>query len=158
MIVFDLHCEAGHVFEAWFGSSQDYEDQRARQLVHCPICDSPAVSKAPMAPAISAKSNQRSDAPTTTAVATGPQASATGDPATMKALMEAMADYQRKVEENCDWVGDRFAEEARALHFGESERDRGIYGEASLEDARALAEEGIAIAPLPFRGKKASDA
>lgn len=156
MIVFDLHCAAGHIFEAWFGSSQDYETQRARQLVRCPMCESAEISKAPMAPAVPAKSNQRSSAPVETEAT--PQASATGDPATMKALMEAMADYQRKVEENCDYVGDRFAEEARALHFGERPADRGIYGEASLDDARALAEEGIEIAPLPFRGKKATDA
>lgn len=156
MIVFDLHCDAGHVFEAWFGSSQDYEDQRARELVRCPLCDSHEISKAPMAPAVPAKSNQRNEraAP----AATAPVASATGDAETMKALMEAMGEYQRKVEENCDWVGDRFAEEARALHFGEKTRNRGIYGEASLEDARALAEDGIDIAPLPFRARKASDA
>ena len=157
MIVFDLHCDAGHVFEAWFGSSQDYEAQRARELVRCPMCDSAAISKAPMAPAVPAKSNQRTamvESPPDTA----PVASATGDAATMKALMEAMGEYQRKVEENCDWVGDRFAEEARALHFGEKTSARGIYGEATLEDARALAEDGIEIAPLPFRARKSSDA
>ena len=156
MIVFDLHCAAGHIFEAWFGSSQDYEAQRARALVRCPMCDSHEISKAPMAPAVPAKSNQRSASEVETKSTA--LASATGDAATMKALMEAMGEYQRKVEENCDWVGDRFAEEARALHFGEATRARGIYGEATLEDARALAEDGIEIAPLPFRARKNSDA
>ena len=132
MIVFDLRCaSAGHVFEAWFGSSDDYADQQARALVSCPICGDPSVDKAPMAPAVPAKGSS----------APGPDE--------MKQMLSALAQIQKKLVEGSDWVGDRFASEARAIHLGEAEA-RQIHGRASKADADSLVEEGIPVAPLPF--------
>ncbi len=151
MIVFDLSCSHGHVFEAWFSSSADFEAQRERKLVACPVCDDSHIEKAPMAPAVGLKSNQRADRPATAQT----PAAATPDP---KALMAALAAFQRTVEQNCDYVGTRFADEARALHLGERATERGIYGETTVDEAKALHEEGIEIMPLPFRPRTRSDA
>jgi hypothetical protein len=134
MIVFDLKCgAAGHVFEAWFGSSEDYEAQKARGLVSCPLCGDGDIAKAVMAPQVAAKGNQ-SDAPS---------------PAAMKKMLADMAGLQRRMLENSEHVGDRFPDEARAIHLGEAEA-RAIHGRASKEDAQSLAEDGIPVAPLPF--------
>lgn len=151
MIVFDLRCDTGHRFEAWFGSSADYDDQRARGLLACPLCDSHAVEKAVMAPAVAPKGNRRSETPAGTAAAMLP---AHPDHA---ALAAKLAELKRAVESSCDWVGDRFAAEARAIHEGEAEA-RGIYGKATPDEVRALHEDGIEVAPLPFRPREASDA
>ncbi|MDO9489909.1 MAG: DUF1178 family protein, partial [Sphingomonadaceae bacterium] len=124
MIVFDLRCAHAHVFEAWFGSSDDYEGQRTRGLVACPICGDTDVAKAAMAPAVPAKGNR---APSAGSAST-PQPVAAHPPEMVKAMLAAMAEVQAKVEANCDYVGDRFADEARAIHHGERE-SRGIYGE-----------------------------
>jgi len=133
MIVFDLRCAAqGHVFEAWFGSSEDYEEQRARGLVQCPICGELGVDKAPMAPGVPAKGNAP-DAP----------------PEAMKAMLAKLAEAQDRMLEKSDFVGERFPDEARAIHLGEAET-RSIHGRASPADAKSLAEEGIPISPLPF--------
>ena len=134
MIIFDLRCAAqGHVFEAWFGSSEDYESQRARGLVSCPVCGASEVDKAPMAPAVGRKGNQAEAA----------------QPGTVKKLMAEMAMMQRKLLEQSDFVGDRFPDEARAIHLGEAEA-RAIHGRASRADAESLLDEGIPVAPLPF--------
>ncbi|MDQ4088353.1 MAG: DUF1178 family protein [Pseudomonadota bacterium] len=134
MIVFDLKCAAqDHVFEAWFGSTGDFEAQQARGLVSCPICGSPDVAKAPMAPRVGAKGNRHPDA--------SPQA--------MKAVLAEMAGLQKKLLEKSDFVGDRFPDEARAIHLGEAQA-RAIHGRASREDAERLVDEGIPVAPLPF--------
>ena len=133
MIVFDLRCPAGHVFEAWFGSSADYDDQQARGLVACPICGAPEIEKAPMAPRVAAKGNQ----------AETPSAEA------MKTMLAEMATLQKKLLEKSDNVGDRFPDEARAIHLGEAEA-RAIHGRASRDDARDLIEDGIPVSPLPF--------
>lgn len=139
MIVFDLKCGAqGHVFEAWFGSSADYEDQQGRGLVTCPICGSGDVAKAPMAPAVPRKGE----------AASAPELFSS-DPASVKAMMNALAAMQTKLLETSENVGDRFAEEARAMHLGESDR-RSIHGRATREEAGGLIEEGIPVAPLPF--------
>ena len=139
MITFDLRCApAGHVFEAWFGSSDDYADQQQRGLVSCPVCGAAEVEKAPMAPAIPRKG--------------GGEASAghfSSDPATVKQMLGALAAMQRKLVEGSDWVGDRFASEARAIHLGEADA-RSIHGRATREQAESLAEDGIPVAPLPF--------
>lgn len=134
MIIFDLRCEPqGHVFEAWFGSSEDYEAQAARGLVACPICGSAEVEKAPMAPSVGAKGNQSSSPP----------------PEAVKAMMSEMAAVQKKLLEKSEHVGDRFPDEARAIHLGEAEA-RAIHGRASPADADSLRDEGVPIAPLPF--------
>ena len=133
MIIFDLKCvPEGHVFEAWFGSNEDYEAQRARGLVACPICGAGAVDKAPMAPRVPAKGN------------------ATGlAPEAVKAALSEMASAQKKILAQSEHVGDRFPDEARAIHLGEAEA-RAIHGRASPADAASLRDEGIPIAPLPF--------
>ena len=134
MIIFDLRCGAqGHVFEAWFGSSEDYEAQVARGLVSCPICGTGDVDKAPMAPRVGAKGNQSADIP----------------PEAVKAALAGMAEAQKKMLETSEHVGDRFPDEARAIHLGETEA-RAIHGRASPADAASLRDEGVPIAPLPF--------
>lgn len=134
MIIFDLRCSAqGHVFEAWFGSNEDYEAQRERGLVACPICGSKELEKAPMAPAVGAKGNKGSDPA----------------PEAVKAMMAQLAKAQKQALEKSEHVGDRFPDEARAIHLGDAEA-RAIHGRASPADADALREEGIPIAPLPF--------
>ncbi len=142
MIVFDLRCGAGHVFEAWFGSSAAYESQRARGLVSCPLCGDGAVDKAVMAPNIAAKGNRREAPPADTAAAQPPAEA-------MKAAMQALAQAQAKALEGSEWVGMAFAERARAMHLGE-EAHAPIHGQASADQARALIDEGVPVAPLPF--------
>ena len=143
MIVFDLRCSpAGHVFEGWFGSSGDFEDQKKRGLLACPLCGSDEVGKALMAPAVGAKGN-RSAAP----AALADLFSSTPDE--VKAMLAAAAAVQRKLLEGSEGVGDRFADEARAIHLGEAD-SRPIHGRATREQAESLAEDGIPIAPLPF--------
>jgi hypothetical protein len=129
VITFDLRCSGGHIFEAWFGSGEDYEAQRARGLVVCPICDTREIDKAPMAPRLGAKTN--------------------AEPAAMKAMLAEMASAQKRLLAGSEHVGDRFPDEARAIHLGETEA-RAIHGRASPDDAASLREEGIAVAPLPF--------
>jgi hypothetical protein len=142
MIIFDLRCRpTGHVFEAWFGSSADYDDQQARGLVSCPICGAGEVEKAPMAPAVPRKG--------AAAVGAGAQDMFVADPATVKQMLGALAAIQRKAIQGSNWVGDGFAAEARAIHLGEADA-RAIHGRATREDAQSLAEEGIAVAPLLF--------
>ena len=140
MIIFDLKCApAGHVFEAWFGSSDDYQAQRARGLVSCPICGSEKVEKAPMAPAVPRKGGGEEKAPDLFS----------SDPETVKQMLGALAAMQRKLVAQSEWVGDGFACEARAIHLGEKDA-RSIHGRATREDAESLIEDGIPVAPLPF--------
>ena len=124
MIKYDLICRVGHEFEGWFSSSSDYDVQRKKRLVQCPECGSAKVEKAIMAPA----------------VATGRAKDAV--------LSEIASKIRAEISENCEDVGDNFADEARAIHYGEKE-ERGIYGSASPKQAKDLVEEGVAIAPLP---------
>ena len=129
MIRYDLKCDNGDEFEAWFGSIADYDKQAEAGLVECPHCGSKHVSKAPMAPAVqtSRKKSERSE----------------------RAVAMAMAAKVREhIKDNFDYVGDKFADEARKMHAGECE-ERAIWGEATPEQARELAEEGIPASPLP---------
>lgn len=135
MIRFGLICDKEHEFEAWFRSGEDFENQKSRKLVACPECGSHEVSKALMAPAVSTGRKREKIAL-----------------AMNEAQREAMAQLRalsRKMRENADYVGDRFAEEARKIHFGEAD-PRGIYGEATLEEARALAKDGVDFMPIPI--------
>ena len=138
MIVFDLRCSSGHVFEAWFGSSDAFEDQRGRGLLSCPICGASDVGKAVMAPNIATKGNVQA-----------PASAETPSPAVMKAAMQALAEAQRKVLEKSEWVGNAFADRARAMHVGDAD-PAPIHGQATVGQAKELADEGVAIAPLPF--------
>jgi hypothetical protein len=143
VIVFDLKCLGeGHVFEAWFGSTEDYEDQRRRGLVQCPLCGTERIEKAVMAPRVGAKGNQAAMVPPKT------ELSVSSDPE-VKAMLAAVAEMQKKLLENSSYVGDRFADEARAIHLGEA-AGRPIHGRATREQAERLIEEGIGVAPLPF--------
>jgi hypothetical protein len=139
MIVFDLRCSREHVFEAWFGSSGAFEDQRARGLLFCPLCGDSDVGKAVMAPNIPAKGNRQS----------APVQNDTPSPEVMKAAIRALAEAQARALEKSEWVGRAFADRARAMHAGETDHAP-IHGEATVGEAKALADEGVAIAPLPF--------
>lgn len=144
MIVFDLKCSRRHVFEAWFDSSDAFGEQRGRGMVQCPLCDCSEVEKAVMAPAVSAKGNRRGDVV--------PES----EDGELKAELARLATLQADVEGHCDYVGQRFADEARARH-GQREV-RGIYGETSLASALELLSDGIPVAPLPFRPRRLADA
>lgn len=133
MIVFDLRCAQGHVFEAWFGSSTAFEAQRAGGLVACPICGDGDVAKAVMAPSIPAKGNRGPAIP----------------PEAMKAAMAALAAAQSKALENSTWVGSAFADKARSMHLGEAPVVQ-IHGQTTADEAKALIEEGVPVAPLPL--------
>lgn len=136
MILFDLKCQAGHVFEAWFRNSGAYEAQASAREISCPVCGDVRIGKAPMAPRI-AKSRDAA-------------AKDTDEAARRKAeILRELKDLRRKVEENCDYVGDRFAEEARRIHYGEVE-SRGIYGEATEAESSELKEEGITVERIPW--------
>ena len=133
MIRYALQCDDGHGFEAWFGTSADYDDQAVRGLVECPVCGSHAVSKQIMAPAV-----------TGTRKAAGEP-----DSAKLQGMMMQMArEVRSHVEQNFDYVGDAFAREARDIHEGRSEK-REIYGEATPAEVRKLKEDGVPCAPLP---------
>ena len=144
MIVFDLVCSGGHRFEGWFASSQDFALQQDRGLVSCPRCGSAEIAKAPMAPAVAAKGNTRAEPPADR----HPVANRQMPPAVAKA-MKALADAQGKALKNSQWVGDKFAEESRAMHYGERDHAT-IHGQATREEAESLLAEGIAVTPLPF--------
>jgi hypothetical protein len=154
MISFDLGCSGGHVFEVWFRSSADYEDQRARSLIACPTCGDQHVSKAVMAPNVAVKGNRKSTAPLPVPAATPPvspaapvMAAAPEIPAPVRAMMMAVAAAQAEALPRSRWVGDRFAEEARALH-AEGKGDELIHGQTTPEEAEALVEEGLPVLPL----------
>ena len=135
MIRYALRCGFEHAFEGWFSTSADYDDQRARGLVECPMCGSREIAKQIMAPAVRGTKAQASAGPEPT-------------PEARQMMMAAMGEARRHVEENFDYVGDTFAREARDIHEGKSEH-RGIYGEASPTEVKALLEDGVGVAPLP---------
>ena len=134
MIRFSLVCDHDHDFEAWFRCNDDFDAQARRGFVECPACGSRKVEKALMAPAVSTGRKKEK------------MALAMGE--AQKQAMAQLRELSRKMRENAENVGDRFAEEARKIHFGEVEA-RGIYGEATPEDARALVEDGVEFMPIP---------
>ena len=156
MIHYRLRCAKGHSFESWFQSSSAYEAQEARNLVDCPICGSAKVEKAIMAPRIvSKKGRERAEpvpapAPAETPVAA--EAPAAGPTSLMMAqereLRAKIKELRDHIVKNADNVGERFPNEARAMHYGDKEH-RPIYGEASPEEARSLIDEGVEVSPLP---------
>ncbi|MCK5576500.1 MAG: DUF1178 family protein [Sphingomonadales bacterium] len=145
MIVFDLKCENGHVFEAWFRTSATYDTQKADGVVVCPQCGSGMVEKALMAPNVAAKANQMSDTKSAH-FPTDELAPAVVD-ASVEMFGEAVDKLRKHVEENCDYVGGDFTEEARAMHYGEKEA-RAIYGETTEDEREELADEGIDVLSL----------
>ncbi len=132
MIVFDLRCVPdGHVFESWFASSTAFADQKARGLLSCPICGVAEIEKALMAPNVAAKGNRGAA------------------PAQAKTLLAMVAEAQARALSGSRWVGRDFAEQARAMHAGDT-ATAPIHGQASMAEARQLVEEGVSIAPLPL--------
>ncbi|TVR84339.1 MAG: DUF1178 family protein [Rhodospirillales bacterium] len=149
MILFDLICGQGHAFEGWFLSGEAFDEQREANAIACPHCGLTHVVKAPMAPHVARR------------IASRPEEGAGSDSAASASVAEARADgpvdglrhgleaLRRRVEATCDYVGQRFPEEARRIHYGETEA-RSIFGEASSSEAKALADEGIAVTRIPW--------
>ena len=134
MIRYTLKCSAGHQFESWFANAEKYETLKAAGHVACAICGDTSVEKSLMAPAVAPKGE------VTLAGETSPQE-------------EALKQMREHIEANSDYVGRDFASTARAIHDGEAP-DRMIHGEASLDEAKSLLEDGVPVAPLPFGGPK----
>ena len=130
MILYDLRCSNGHTFEGWFKSGATFDEQAEAGAIVCLVCGDTDVAKAPMAPRLS-KSRGGGDGP---------------KPAEMR---EALLKLRGEVEEKCDYVGGEFAEEARKIHYGETDK-RDIYGEASEDEAKELTEEGIKVGKIPW--------
>jgi hypothetical protein len=158
MIRYALSCDQGHVFESWFASSAAYDKQANRALVTCPVCGSAKVEKAMMAPHLARANVTPSQPPAAPNPAPAPlaQTPAPGPAKTPVAMVSAaerelrqkLKELRDHVTKNSSYVGPRFPEEARKIHYGEAEH-RSIYGEASAEEAKALHEEGIEFHPLP---------
>lgn len=127
MMLYDLRCGQDHGFEGWFRDSKAYDGQRRAGRVVCPVCGDKKVRKAPMAPRVAKSRNGAAEAE----------------------ALAALRQMRRQVEANCDYVGERFAEEARKIHYGETEK-RGIYGEASETASKELADEGIEVGRIPW--------
>lgn len=150
MIRYSLVCEAGHGFESWFPSSKSYDEQAARGLVTCPVCDSSEVGKGLMAPNLARTDRARASAPSDTApvpvpVPDMPLPMIAEPERRLRAMLRAV---REQVVASAEHVGARFPEEARRIHYGEAD-ERAIYGQASPQEARALIDEGIDVAPLP---------
>lgn len=158
MILFQLQCERGDRFEAWFRSNADFDDQAAKHRIDCPLCGSPEVGKALMAPSVPASTRNSGGRGQPAAPAAVPAAApslevsatpvASGPDPGFARAMELMRTMARQLRENSEYVGPRFAEEARKIHYDEAPQ-RSIYGEASAVDMRELADEGIGFHPLP---------
>lgn len=150
MLVLNLTCADGHLFEGWFGSADDYESQRERRLLSCPVCGQQEVKRLPSAPRLNVSGLRESPA----AAERLPEP-VTAEPAVPAPAHERQLQLQRlalramrEIVARSEDVGERFAEEARRIHYGEAE-ERSIRGRASAEDARALADEGIEVLALP---------
>ncbi len=149
MIRYALQCENGHAFESWFANSGAFDKQAKRGLVTCPQCGSAKVEKAIMAPRLSASNKRKAaEAPvaeTPAAEAPSPVAMVSPQEREFRAKLKELRDH---LVQNADHVGAKFPEEARKMHYGETEH-RSIYGEASPDEAQALVEEGIEVHALP---------
>ncbi len=152
MIRYSLRCEKDHSFESWFQSSAAYDTQVKRKLVSCPVCGSAKVEKAIMAPRIVGKKGRNNPDPAPVEAPTEAAAPATeATPLMMtqeRELRAKLKELRDHIVKTADNVGERFPNEARKMHYGDIEH-RPIYGEASPEEARALIDEGVEVAPLP---------
>ena len=154
MIRYALVCDRKHNFEIWFNNSADYDKQRKRGLVTCPACDSKKVEKAIMAPAIGRGGRKRREPIEAPAVTTGTPTTTQTETVAMispqeQELRTKLKELRDHLTSNADNVGKKFSEEARKMHYGETEH-RSIYGEASPEEAEKLHDEGIEFHPLPI--------
>lgn len=167
MIVYDLKCRSGHQFEAWFSNAAGFERLKKAGHVTCSICGSTKIEKALHAPNIAPSKGKSVD--TKPAEGTAPAeptprepkleapASYANDPAAAKVgeLMKQLVEIRGQIEKNCDYVGGRFADEARKIHYGEAPK-RNIYGEASDGDAQSLADEGVEFSRIPWAPRRDS--
>ncbi len=151
MILYELNCDRQHSFEAWFKDGATADRQLKRKSVECPSCGSVKVAKALMAPRVGKKGNSREIAPVETpALPSAPAPMPAGKAAMIPAeLRHALLEVRKQIEANADYVGDKFAEEARKIHHGESEA-RGIYGEATDAEHEELLEDGIEVTRIPW--------
>ncbi|MDN3921627.1 DUF1178 family protein [Roseateles violae] len=149
MLVLNLACGLEHRFEGWFGSSDDFDAQLQRGLIACPVCGDAHIERRPNAPRLNVTSSS-----STAAAPRGEAAEiAAGRAALQQQLQQMAQQVVRQLLADTEDVGSRFAEEARRIHYGEAEQ-RGIRGQASLEEAATLVEEGIAVLPLPHMAKE----
>lgn len=149
MIKYALACEAGHGFETWFRSSDDYEKQRKRSLVECPACGSIEIEKQIMRPSVARTDKGRSRAPVD-----APAAPEHAQPVAMMSPQEQflrtkLKELRDHVTKNADYVGDKFPDLARQMHYEEIDQ-RSIYGEAKPDEVKELIEEGVGVQPLPM--------
>jgi hypothetical protein len=168
MIRYALNCDRGHVFESWFQNSAAYDKQAKRSLVTCPVCGSAKIEKAIMAPRVSASADDEIAVPRLPALSPSPAPQAVAHAAAAQAkppaaanasiamitppereLRQKLKEIRDHITKNANYVGTRFPEEARKIHYGETEH-RSIYGEASPDEAKELFEEGIEFHPLPI--------
>jgi hypothetical protein len=151
MIHYHLRCDDGHGFDGWFKDIAAFEKLAKRGLVECPTCGGTKVSRALMAPAIgaSARTKGQVELPQAAAPAPPPAEKSVAGPPIPAEMMAKLQRMRAEIEARCDYVGKDFADEARKIHAGESERT-GIYGETSKEEAEALREEGINVASIPW--------
>lgn len=147
MILYALNCSKDHAFEAWFPNSAAFDKQAKKGIVSCPICGDIKVRKAIMAPRIAKGAGKK--APAAPQAPAPPPSPQPGNHVMAPQMREMLHELRKQVEANCDYVGTDFAEEARKIHYGETE-ERGIYGEASDADAEALQEEGIEVGRIPW--------
>ena len=131
MIVYNLRCEHSHEFEGWFRDSAAFDNQAAEGKLVCPVCETRKVDKALMAPAVA-----------------GTKKREVSSPAELKRMRQFVTGLRKYIQDNAEYVGPKFPEEARKIHYGETE-ERHIYGEATIEEAHELIEEGVDVAPLP---------
>jgi hypothetical protein len=154
MIHYTLQCRQGHGFDGWFRDSAAFDAQAAAGFVECPTCGDKQVTRALMTPAVGRKGNRAPVAapapePATTPAEAAPPAAVKGGQGLPDHLRAMLQHLRTEVERNCDYVGEKFADEARRMHRGESEQ-RGIYGETTPDEAEALADEGIEVERIPW--------
>ena len=138
MIKYTLQCKNLHKFESWFRTSDDYEKLNYKKMLSCEICGSKSISKSLMSPSVSSKENQQ------------PKKTLETIPLKEQKLIKRL---KKEIEKNCEYVGDNFEKEARAIHFGDSP-ERSIYGKTTLKEAKSLYEDGIPVTPLPWVDRK----
>ena len=135
MIKYNLICECGKTFESWFSSSDEYDVQQRKKLIHCIYCDSTSVNKSVMAPNLFSKTNKISR-----------------NTNIEKKIKKQLLELRRYIEKNCKYVGDNFTREARSIHY-DKKTSKGIYGKATPEETAELLEEGIDVATIPWQNK-----
>ena len=138
MIKYTLQCKNLHQFESWFRTSDDYEKLNNEKMLSCEICGSKSISKSLMSPSVSSKEKKRTKETLDTV------------PSKEQKLIKQL---KTEVEKNCEYVGDNFDKEARAIHFGDSP-ERSIYGKTTIKEAKSLYEDGIPVTPLPWVDRK----